>query len=64
MRYAARQEDDRPDTARVGVHNLPHAVSTVTGVNGHLVLLAAQVGQAACRAAVLAARLCRAPVSM
>jgi len=42
------------------VNNLPHTVTSITWVDGHLVLLAAQVGQAARHAAVLTAWLCKA----
>ena len=47
-----------PAAAGVGVDNLPHTVTGVARVDSHLVLLAAQVGQAAGQAAVLAAWLC------
>lgn len=55
---AGRSKDAPPATAWIGVNNLSHAIACIAGVDGHLVLLAAQVGQAACQAAVLATWLC------
>ena len=49
-----------PGAARVGVHNLSNTIAGIAWVDGDLVLLAAQVGQATCETAVLAAWLCTA----
>ena len=50
---------DSLEQTRVGVDNLPHCVVAVCWVDGQPVALAADVGQAAREATLLAAGLCK-----